>query len=391
MGIFSRTPKLPEPQVDRIDYPDSPAVYRPTSQVRGVITFQSPVQRQIKSAHVSFYGHCQTACTRSESTGSGNNSRSNTVYYEDDVDLFRQSHPLAEAFTSEPGQQSTWDYNFAFPRYSKNERGEVYRKDTACSPVYQVSPHELPPSFSFFTSTSTHAHVEYVLEAAIFFEDSEKPYIVKFAPLEYSPLPPEMPPDYQPSFAEYVKPPEKYASSRLTGGEKSFRNSFRDKFSSATPSMTVTMKASIVPFLSTATAFPLYICIELDNLSDPHAINIPSVNIRMKSLKIGQGTTWRAIRTHGTIHPEHEEFMDSSISMNAVPDSRVVEVQLGPEKKQLVFPTSFEARIPSNVCASFRTVTINHAHRLKAVVEVEVAGKIFEHKFAVDNLEIMPV
>lgn len=393
MGIFSRQPKPPEAQVDRITDANTPLPYRPGSVVRGRITFRSPIQRRVQVAQASFYGHCQTACTRSESTGSGSSSTRNTVYYKDDVDLFRLSQVFGQTFVAEAGQTYSWDYSFTFPKYSRNERGEVYRRDTACSPTYQVSPHDLPQSFKIHHYESRHAYVEYNVDAVFLFEDSAEPFIVKFPDLPYSPYPPETPPGYQPPFLEYVKQPEKYTSSRLTGAEKSMRNSFRDRFSSETPSLDVTMKASIVPVLSVGTAFALFVCVELDHLSNPQAINIPSVTLRVKSLELGQITTWRAMRVRpaSSAVPEHETHMVDPLPLNTIPESRAVDLQLGQEKKQLIYPASFEARIPSNVFPGLRTVNINHAHRLRAVVEVTIAGKTFEHKFEVARIEMMPV
>lgn len=243
--------------------------------------------------------------------------------------------------------------------------------------------------------------------------------------LTFSPFRPAA--DQQPEFAEFVAEKEKYASSRLTGKEKSVRSSIRDKFSSHTPSLELVMKASLVPVLTVGEPFTLFVCMEVGQLSDPKATSVPSVKLKIKELRLYEFTRFRALRvTRGYRHPENEETEEDKTVLNAIPEVRVVEQQLAPppayqpatsaddskETKRppssssssstsssasrmqwapdLIFPTTFEARIPSDVVPSFRTVTINHHFVLKVEVEVEIAGKEFEHEFYVSDLTILP-
>lgn len=372
MGLFSRAPKIPEPHVTRT-LTISQIVYHPGSRVAGNLTLQCPTQRQIVRVEASFHGTASTHLWRSESSGSGDSRTTRNIDYKDDADLFRHTQLLDKSFNAQPGQTFSWPFDFAFPFETTNSRGEVYRKETACSPSYQVLPHDLPPSFDYELSHSTFARVKYNVEAILHFADAEEPMIVKFEDFNFSPLPLAYP--IQAPFVEHVRDVEKYASSRLTGREKSFRLSIRDKFSSATPSLDVSMKASVLPVVTTGSTFSLFVCAELSNLSDPYSISVPNVQLRIKSLKLRKTATFRAIRADGwSSWPEMEETHNESLILNALPEVRTAEMQVG-DRKQLVFPAAFEARLPGDCAPCFSTVNINYSCGLKIVVEAEVCGR----------------
>ena len=386
MGLFSRKPKEPEPHATRT-ITTSQHTYWPGSQITGTLTLECPTQRRVVRVEASFHGTCTTHLYRTESSGTGDDKKSETINYYDEADLFRHVAVLEKDFVARPGQSFSWPFHFAFPYETSNIRGEVYRKETACSPLYQVSPHSLPPTFALDLSHSTYAHVEYNVEVIIYFEDAEEPFTVRFQQLNFSPFPPQQP--VQAPFLECVREVEKYASSRLVGQEKSFRHSIRDKFSSSTPSLNVTMKASVMPVITVGTTFSFFVCTELSNLSDPYAIDIREVRLRIKSLKLTKVTTHRAIRVDRGAQPEREETHSDSVLLNALPEARSVEPQVGVQK-QLICPAAFEARIPGDCCPIFSTVTIHYACKLKAIVEVEICGKVFEHKFEMQDLLILP-
>jgi hypothetical protein len=159
-------------------------------------------------------------------------------------------------------------------------------------------------------------------------------------------------------------------------------NSFRDKLSKQTPSVEMTLKAMIPEAISTGGVFSIQTCVEIDSLSAPN-ISIPSVEVRITSLKLRSITFSRALRVSGnfTDRDEHEEIDGEKLLLNANPSTRMVEAESVEKGSKLVFPAIFEGRIPADTCPSFRTFNINRTYRLKGAVEADVCGKAFEHKF----------
>lgn len=428
MGIFSRSPKVPPPDVTRTLSREPNKPYRPGSIVSGTIAVSCPTTRLVRFIRVQFYGQCITHSTRSENSGPNNNST--TIHYHDEVDLFRYDQdltPRSGAFTAPEHQQMTFNFAFTFPATTDVLRPDVYERKTAGSDVYDVVQHELPPSYTLNYGSRTVADVLYRLDVSLLLDSDPDPYTVAFNGLDFQPLPPRIPAGLQAPFLEFVRKRETYASSRLIGQEKSFRASVRDKFSSHTPSLDVTMKASLVPVLTVGAPFELFVCVELAGLSDPKAIHLPTLSLKVKELRLYEDTRFRALRvSYGHHYPENERVEQNKMLLNALPDIRVVQQQpgrpptyeipahqfdsKGMEKHQpsssfsssasttqpqgsaaeFVYPTSFSARIPSDAVSSFRTVNINHHYRLRVELVVEIAGKEFEHEFEVDDVTVLP-
>ena len=232
--------------------------------------------------------------------------------------------------------------------------------------------------------------MEYNVEVAFQFDDHEEPYMMKLEPLNF--MPKHRRPDPSP-LAEFVNPPQKYSSSRLVGGEKSITHSFRDKFSSQTPSVKLVMKTTVPSHHITSGSFPIYACIEIDALSHP-SIDISSINIRIKSLKLCKFTFYRAIRYRGISvrSREREETYEDLVPLNTVPEScRVVQQHSASgDRKFLYFHATFEARIPGATCPSFQTFNINHNFRLEFKLEAEICEKKFEFKVDVPDVVVFP-
>ena len=386
MGIFSRKPKLPDPYISiALDDHCRGACY-PGTQVSGTVTLQSPVQRHIQVAQVSFSGHARTHSYKTE--GSGNNSR--TIYFQDDATLFQDDQNLAHNTTIPQDQAHSWRFEFQFPHTSGVVGSSPYDGETVISGIYTSDSHPLPPSFALMRSEHEYAIVEYKVQACFHFEDEKEPFVIDLEPLNFLPYHPRPQP---PSFAEFIKPAQQYSSSRLIGSEKSFKHSLRDKFSSQTPSVNLIMKTTVPPHLTTSGSFPIYACVELDTFSDP-TIEIPLVNMTIKSLKLCQYTFYRSLRYRGVSvrDREHQATYEDLVPLNAVPESLQVERRDGNSghRKFAYFPASFEARIPGATCPSFHTFNINHNFQLEFKLEADICGKKFEFKVDVPNVVVFP-
>lgn len=240
----------------------------------------------------------------------------------------------------------------------------------------QISPHALPPTFAFDLGHSSYAHVEYNIEAILYFEDTDEPFTIKLEQLHYTPFPPSHP--VQAPFVKYVRDIEKYASSRLTSQEKSFSLSIKDRFSSFTPSLDVTMQGSEMPVATVGTTFPLFVCTELsNNLSDHYAISIPEVRMRIKSLRLTKVTTYRAIRVDGwSSRPEMEETHAESVPLDAYRSmrSRTQESSNRGSATRSSSPAMrhLRRRRIGDTCPGFWTLSINYPCGLEAMVEVGI-------------------
>lgn len=231
MGLFSHKPEIPDPYISIVFDADCEGPRLPGSNVSGTIKIQTPVPRQIELAQVCFFGHAMTHSYRSE--GSGNNSQ--TIYYRDDASLFQLEQNVFSQTWLPQEQPYTARFQFQFPHATAGLVGpSPYTGETAYSGIYMSDSHPLPPSFNLTRSAHEYAIVEYKIQVMAKFQDSKEPCVVDFEPLNfvpYNPRPQNVP------FSEFVKPAERYSSSRLIGEAKSVRRSFRDKFSSATPSV----------------------------------------------------------------------------------------------------------------------------------------------------------
>jgi hypothetical protein len=346
---------------------------------------QSPAERKLELAQACFFGHAMTHSRRSE--GSGNNSR--TIFYRDDANLFMLEENLALHTTIQPGQVYSWHFQFLFPHASGVVSSSPYTGDTAVSGIYTNGSHSLPPSFGLTRTQNEYAAVEYKVQAMFKFDDKKEPFVVDLEPLSFIPYNPR---PQNPRFAEFVKPSQQYSSTRLTGGQKSFGHSLKDKLSSQTPSVRLYMKTTVPPHVTRSGSFPIYACIEMDSFSDP-AIDIPVINISLKSLKLCQYTFYRSLKYRGSSsRREHQATYEELVPLNAVPEWRQVERQQGKtdERNFIYFPAAFEARIPGATCPSFQTFNINHNFQLEFKLEAEVCEKKFEFKVIVPNVNVYP-
>ena len=231
MGIFSQKPKIPDPYISIVFDTDCQGPRCVGSNISGTVKIQSPVPRRVELAQVWFFGHAMTHSCKSE--GSGNNSR--TVYFRDDARLFQLEQNVFADIWLPQEQMNSGRFQFQFPYSCGGLQGpSPYTGRTATSGIYMNDTHPLPPSFNLTRTSTEYAIVEYKVQVMVKFLDSAEPFVVDFDPFNFAPdnpLPQEVP------FSEFVRASEKYSSSRLIGEAKSFGHSFRDRFSSQTPSV----------------------------------------------------------------------------------------------------------------------------------------------------------
>ena len=127
MGIFSRKPHTPEPSISLILDEYCPGPFHPGSVISGTATLQSPVQRYLQLAQVSFFGHAMTHAYESEGSGKDSNS----IYFRDDASLFRINQCLSQSTTIERHQISSWRLQFTFPHFASLVGPSPYTGKTA--------------------------------------------------------------------------------------------------------------------------------------------------------------------------------------------------------------------------------------------------------------------
>lgn len=383
MGIFSRKERVPDPQVTILLDDFCRGALLPGAQISGSVAIASPVPRPIHAVEVVFAGRASTHCTRHIN---GPNNQRRIIRYHDEVELLRLSQNLLGDSSVDPANSPTCPFSFICPDRTNTSTGpSPYTGGYTNSNAYEVSSHGLPPTVSHSHGDDHYAVVQYAVQVVVHFADTQDPFLSAPQPLVICPRQsgPQGP------LAECIMLAEKYASSRLVGQEKSFMGSFKDKFSSETPSVNIVLKARSPTIVSSGTSFPIQTCVELDALSMP-SIDVASVDIRIAEVKLVAVTFFRALKQatySGDRRPEHEVVDEDKILLNASPGNIPVpkqEVQQEKSSMKLVYPASFEARIPGSTCPSFRTFNINRTYRLKMKMEADVCGKTFDYKFEID-------
>lgn len=384
MGIFSREERIHGPQVSfGLDEQCQGPLF-PGHRLSGEVTIHSPIPRHIQSAVVVFSGTATTHAVRWVNRGAASAAASNRrrILYHDEAGLCSIDQHLLGQAQVHPGAPVVSRFSFIIPGSTANVVGPVpYTDGRTTEHAYATAGHILPPTLSHVLegfSDDQFATIEYVLQVVINFEPGSGPFYSQPLPLVFCPLRSPAPVQN----LESVRPAERYQSSRLTGEAKSFRNSFRDKFSNETPSVDVVLRARISSSIPTGSSFAIQTCAEISSLSVPN-ISVPTIDLRIAKLEILPITFFRAllVSEFSMDRPEHEVVDEESLTLNATPSSRTVEAQALGEGSMIVFPATFEARIPGNIPPSLRTFTINRNYSLKMTLEADIAGKTFEHKF----------
>jgi hypothetical protein len=388
---FFGSRRSPPPCVSFFLDPHCQETFQPGSRISGTVRFTAQARCNIEYAELQFAGHSITHSHRQQRNGpNGQNRR--TIHYHDDALLFRYSQYLTKDMFLDEGMNNDWRFEFAFP-YDTGlvETNPFYTSSWAS--IFTTSTHTLPPSFAHALSSIHYATVEYNLQAVFQLEGEKEPHIIQLPdPLK---LLPHSQGPHQPRLVEFVKPSQPYSTSRLVGAEKSFGGSIKDKFSSGTPTVNVTLKASVPTLLDTAAAFPIYVCAEIDSPS-VDTVAIPAVIISITKLQLCQFTFFRAIRQSrwGTAFADSERVShdENLVYLNAVPEHSTVEQKHGSngDRKFWYYPASFETRVPGGTCPTFQTFNINHNFRTELTVSAEICGKKFEFKIDVPDVVILP-
>ncbi len=384
MAPFSHKERTPNPEISIIFDLDSRQTFRAGSRVGGTIILISSIARQLQNAEVVFFGHQVTHTTETEK-----HFDSKTIDYHDDAAFFRFAQLLTRDMFVDVGRTYQWKFEFYFPHVASLDRAHPYSGRIGASDVYDNKPHPLPPSFTQYRADTRYATVEYSTHAIFTFEGEKHPVIANPA-AALSFLPPG-PGTHPPNLQEFSKPPQSFASSRLSGSTKSFRNSLTDKFSSATPAVEIVLKTSVPSLLDVGGKFPIYVCVEVVPTARPAEISLPEVIVRVKKLQLCRYTIYRALRNDfytSAFNQEAEAADENAVPLNAVPEGRAVQQKQG-VNGMWFYTATFEARVPGDICPSFSTFNINHTLRIEMVVEAEVCGKKFEFKIIVPDVVVL--
>lgn len=227
------------------------------------------------------------------------------------------------------------------------------------------------------------------MQAVVQFADVQEPITVQLPSLEFLPLPKQ--PESSP-FAEYVGSPVRLSSLQLEKSDKPSRLKIRHRLSSTSASATLLMKASLNPFVARSKPLPIHACVEISPDAGQQAFT-SSIELKVTSLKLLQITYFRARAYSGqSADNEYEEVGDDEVSLQAFPERCMAEPRMKTPgtPNPVFFAATFEASIPESTRPSFRTFNVNYNFQLKVTIEAQVGGKKFEHRFVVQELNILP-
>ncbi|USW54062.1 Putative arrestin-like protein [Septoria linicola] len=309
MGIFTRKERIPEPyvSVSLDEHCRDPIL--PGTQVSGNLLISSPTQRAVRSAEAVFSGRVTTSCIRyvnGPTVGANNRRTRRKVRYYDEVEILRQSQTLVEGISLDPTNALTLPFSFTCPDHTNFLTGaSPYTAGYTNPEAYDTGAHALPPTLNHSHGSEHYAVVQYGVQLVVHFHDSQEPFLSAPQPIVICPRKTGL----QGPLAEYITPAQKYSSSRLTGQQKSFMSSVKDKFSSETPSVNVVLKARTATVVPSGDSFVTQTCVEIDSFST-QGIDIPVVEICISQLKLLPVTFFRALKvsTYGwsSDRPEHE-------------------------------------------------------------------------------------
>ena len=136
--------------------------------------------------------------------------------------------------------------------------------------------------------------------------------------------------------------------------------------------------------------FSIHATVEIGNLSDK-AISIPTVDIRIVSLKLVSITTFTGKQMN---HPEirgpdpYWKTDEEEVMLNAVPELATAEQKTALVNGQdgLLYEAVFQARAPADMSPSLETDKVIRSYRFEIETRMEVCGKAFKHEFTVLNV-----
>ncbi|KAK5170326.1 uncharacterized protein LTR77_004913 [Saxophila tyrrhenica] len=389
---FSRSTKdVQQPEVTITLDNDSTGPFHPGSRVSGNVSFPHDPHKPIQKAEVVLFGRATTRIPRKGAT----NGELTLLQFDDTAEIFRsvQHVPLDRDVKNDTGENYEWRFDLRFPETTSLTSKSPYADESRFEGAYTLETHALPPSFSMVASASTFAVVGYHVQARLQFEGEEEPLIAQFP--EQLVLLPRAAQQQPRQPIEVVKSAVRFSSPHLLPSASGSRSSFRilgGNFSSKAPTVNVGLRANLPTTLATGASFRLSTTVEISSPSSSN-ITIPTINVRVKTLRLFQRTYLRALRVApgGTGHRVVETKCEEAVLLNTLPPSIDVSRQHATDgvEKVWTYPAEFESRVPGTTCPCFSTVNINQGFRTDLVLEVTICGKAVE--FVVEVPEIVVV
>ena len=450
MGLFSsnklRQPPLPDLAIQLDDTADR--VYRPDDIVRGHVVLTPVASIEPEALKVSLFG--QSLIWYRRDVGSGNTT--DYHHWRDNAPLFEVAQDVLHAATTktnedkkkepqamskfEAGQIYTFPFQFTFPAGTGTTRYGQYENDS--DQKYDIGPHDLPPSFLFTRfnrptddgTDADFAKIEYGVRATLICPgigvvqgksliDLTTTSIILFQPT--SPIPPPGP---YTTLNRYPKTLTLRSSLLAGNTQTGIRQSIRDRLSSSTPTLDFEVAIELPEHFTSGSEF--HFRASFTTLSrSPNALHIPpSVTFNILKLDLLDFTFFRAPRDRDAgsgrsgLHRsnryeswpppdqlyivaknEHEDFTERKTSLNALPESAILELTAGLPEYSVIASSSgekhsgameekvkstceqwFTARIPGVTVPSFRSFAITRAYKVRVKLGVEVGGKKFERE-----------
>lgn len=387
MGLFKSDDTIqPEPRVTLQLDPSCNSPFYPGAKVFGQVFFDSPIERQIRSVEVIIEG---TTITKSVIIIRRGENRRIKVHYCDEATLCTLTEVIAPRQTASPKCRCAWDFSLTFPLgpaslLHPNPAKCPYKGSLGHNAFYASSPYQLPPSFLHIKSDEQMAQVQYTLKVQVNFEDQKTPYSPPIKNLTYVPTQEA----HEQKSAESVFHINSYSSSRLTGTPKSGLHRFKDKLSSKSPTVKLSLRSILPISIVRGASFPIKVKLAVHPLSDQSALGIPSVQVKIASVELVPLVIYRALRDPKAVDvalesfhcPQEQELVEEekAIMLNAIPQVLDIEQQRDSDDKALIFPGSFEGRLPGNACPSFATTNMILWWKLRMKVVANLCGKEIE-------------
>ncbi|KAK4496712.1 hypothetical protein PRZ48_012695 [Zasmidium cellare] len=388
MGLFrSEDTQHPEPTVTLQLDPNCKSPFHPGSSAFGQVFFDSNIQREVDNIEVNIEG---TTTTKYVLVVGNGEYRRVKIHYYDEATLRTINEVVVHGLTAEPGRRYSWNFCLTFPDgraalLHPNPAKSPYKSTSGHKEFYASSPYQLPASFMHMKSHEHMAQVQYTLRVQVSFADQNKPCSPPPKILTY--VPSEEP--YEQKLVENAFHINSYSSSRLAGSSaKSGLAKFKEKLSSSSPTVKLSLKSTLPTSVVRGAAFPIHARLEVHPLSDPSVLNIPEVRIKIASIELAPLVIYRTLKDPKAIDmpmdnvqapPEQELVEDGkAVVLNAVPQEILVAQQREDKSDVLVYSADFEARLPGDVTPSFATTNIILWWKLRVKLVADVCGKEFD-------------
>jgi hypothetical protein len=446
MGLFSSN-KIPQPPLPTLQILlTDRKVHRPDDIVTGFIALTPLLPISPHAINVSLFGQSQIwhriDVSSSDSASDYRHWRDNAPLFEVSENVLLQTNVDDKKGKGEtelllPGQTYQFPFSFRFPSGTGNARWRQYKN--AADQKFSIGPHDLPPSFlhtgKYGNGTdANYAKIEYGVRATLVcpgvgvVQGKSLVDDVVTEPLEF--LPTSLEAENGP--LSVLRYPRVFTlhSSTLTGqdpGQIGWRQSMRDRFSSATPALSFEVALEVSDHLASGAEFRFRASFTVLSKSE-NVIHIPDVTFRVLKLDLLDFTIYRAPRDtaansnrdgahtrsgnryenmpppdqpYSVAKDEREEISERKTHLNSLPESATLELQQVPAysllERQSIGDNKkggggaehameqakscevwFSARVPSVTPPSFRSFAITRVYKVRVKLGVEVGGKKFD-------------